>query len=69
MLKWLFVCDGAGCKQEARSAVLGGLPAGWMHRVIVDRSSDAAGGSSELQREVHYCAACKVKIASGKAAA
>jgi hypothetical protein len=64
MLKWLYLCN--GCGVEAPVPALD-LPRGWMHRAIVDRAQpDAHGnGGGSLERNEHYCPACKVHVLQG----
>lgn len=60
MLEWVFVCDTCGAK--APVSAFGKLPSRWMVRTTIDRVElDAECGGSQLQRETHYCPACKVK--------
>ena len=58
MLKWLFICD--GCGVDAPVPMLDRLPRGWLHRTIRDVAIGVEGESS-LERNQHFCPACKCK--------
>lgn len=66
-LKWRYECDGAGCKAAELTAPMHGAPLGWLQRTIIDRverPEDARShlsASSELQRVVYFCEACRRK--------